>query len=98
MDADTKKKTLTRLKKIEGQTAALRRMVEDDAYCVDTLLQLSAAQGALGRVGEIVLASHIETCVAQACEHGSAAERREKIDELMTVFRRYGGRFQGGGK
>ncbi len=95
MDAETKKKVLARLKKIEGQAAALSRMVDEDAYCVDTLLQISAARGALGRVGEIVLGQHIETCVTNALKHGDEADRHQKIAELMDVFSRYGERFGG---
>lgn len=89
MDEDTKKKVGHRLKKIEGQVAALSRMVAEDDYCVDVLTQISAAQGALARVGQILLASHIETCVRAAFEHGDASARQLKVDELMDVFQRF---------
>jgi len=90
MDAKTKSKVRARLKRIEGQVAGIRRMVENDKYCVDILLQISAAQGALGQVGKIVLGRHIETCVSNALRSGDTSERRAKIDELMDVFTRYG--------
>jgi CsoR family transcriptional regulator, copper-sensing transcriptional repressor len=90
MSTDQKKRVITRLKRIEGQIAGLRRMIESDTYCVDVLTQVSAAQGALGRVGEIVLGAHIETCVTGAFEHGGDEERRSAIEELMDVFARYG--------
>ena len=90
MSAEQKKRVITRLKRIEGQIAGLRRMVESDTYCVDVLTQVSAAQGALGKVGEIVLGKHIETCVTEAFEHGSDDERRAAVEELMGVFSRYG--------
>ncbi len=85
-----RKRLLTRLKKIEGQVAAIRRMVENDKYCVDVLLQISAAQGALGQVGRTVLGTHMNTCVGEAFERGSKAERSSKIDELLDVFSRFG--------
>lgn len=90
MDPRTKSKVEARLKRIEGQVAGIRRMVAEDKYCVDILLQISAAQAALGQAGKIVLGRHIETCVSDAFRSGSAAERRAKIDELVEVFARYG--------
>lgn len=81
-----------RLKRVEGQVAAIRRMLEADAYCVDVLVQISAARGALAKVGEEVLQRHVETCVADAFATGDTEARQEKIDELMDVFARYTGR------
>ncbi len=81
-----------RLKRVEGQVAAVRRILEADAYCVDVLVQISAARGALAKVGEEVLQRHVETCVADAFATGGAEARQEKIDELMDVFARYAGR------
>lgn len=92
MDEATKKKVLARLRRVEGQTAALRRMVEEDTYCVDVLTQISAAQGALGKVGQIILGSHVRTCVSQAFDRGTDQDKVEKVEELMDVFGRYAGR------
>ncbi len=90
-DEKTRKKLLTRLKRLEGQIGAIRRMVEEDRYCVDVLIQISAVQGALGKVGHLLLSQHIETCVRQAFEHGDEEARQTKIAELMDVFGRYAG-------
>lgn len=90
-DAD-KRKLLTRLKRAEGQLAAVRRMVEEDAYCVETLTQISAVRGALARAGDVVLRNHIDTCVASALQSGDTAARSERIDELMVAFARFSGR------
>lgn len=89
MKPDARTAALARLKKISGQVDGLVRMLEQDRYCVDVLLQIAAVQSALGRVGEIVLGSHVETCVAEAFERGDARSRRAKTDELMDVFSRY---------
>jgi len=91
LDSATKRKVLARLKRIEGQVAGIRRMVEGDQYCVDVLLQMSAARGALAKAGQVVLGSHIDTCVSAAMASGDARERERKIDELLEVFARYGG-------
>jgi DNA-binding FrmR family transcriptional regulator len=92
LDAAAKKKLLARLKRAEGQLAAVRRMVEEEAACVDTLTQIAAVRGALARAGDVVLRNHIDTCVAGAIQSGNPAERTERIDELMGAFARYSGR------
>jgi CsoR family transcriptional regulator, copper-sensing transcriptional repressor len=90
MDDATKKKVLTRLRKIAGQVGGIARMVEEDRYCVDVLLQVASAQAALGEAGKLVLRSHVDTCVSAAMASAKPAERKQKIDELMQVFSRYG--------
>ena len=90
IDENTKKKIGTRLKRLEGQVAGLRRMMEEDKDCVDVLLQISAAQGALGKVGQILLGHHMSHCVSEAFENGDADKREQYIEELLDVFERYG--------
>lgn len=90
MDDATKKKVLTRLRKIAGQVGGMARMVEEERYCVDVLLQVASAQAALGEAGRLVLRSHIETCVSDAINSGKPAERKQKINELMQVVSRHG--------
>jgi CsoR family transcriptional regulator, copper-sensing transcriptional repressor len=90
MDPDTKAQVRTRLRRIAGQVEAIERMVDEDRYCVDIMNQVAAVQAALGKVGAMVLRPHVETCVTQAMRGGDARARRQKIDELMTLFGRYG--------
>ena len=89
MDADTKQRVSTRLRRIAGQVAGIERMVAEDRYCVDVLLQVAAVRAALDKVGKVVLESHVETCVADALTSGRPRERKQKIAELMEVFSRY---------
>ncbi|TWT74045.1 metal-sensitive transcriptional regulator [Allorhodopirellula solitaria] len=86
---EEKKKLKNRLRRVTGQVDAVSRMIEEDEYCVDILMQLSAARGALDKVGQIVLEQHLKTCVAEAIEGGDATDRDEKIEELIKVFRKY---------
>jgi DNA-binding FrmR family transcriptional regulator len=79
-----------RLKRIAGQVAGIQRMIEEDRYCVDVLLQVAAVRAALDQAGKLVLANHVETCVADAFASGSARERKRKMDELLEVFARFG--------
>jgi len=87
---EAREKVLTRLRKVAGQVTGIQRMVEEDRYCVDVLHQIAAVEGALDRIGHLVLASHVETCVVSAVESGKPSERKQKLDELMEVFRRFG--------
>ncbi len=91
MTDETKKKLLARLRRAEGQLSAVRRMIEDDAYCVDVMTQIAAVQGALSRSGSILLGSHIEHCVTDTFERGDPLERQARIEELLDLFARYGG-------
>jgi len=90
LNAETKAKARGRLRRIEGQVQGLQRMVENDAYCVDILLQISAVQGALEQVQKLLLGRHIESCVADALRSGSKTDRQQKIEELLDVFARFG--------
>ena len=91
MDAETKHQALARLRRIEGQIQGVRRMVEEEKYCVDIMLQISAIQGALGQVSKLLMARHIESCVLDSVKAGTERERARKIEELIDVCSRYGG-------
>lgn len=92
IDRETKAKAQGRLRRIEGQVQGLQRMLAADAYCVDILLQISAVQGALEQVHKLLLGRHVESCVADALRSGSRSERQRKVDELLDVFARFGGK------
>jgi DNA-binding FrmR family transcriptional regulator len=61
-------------------------MVEEDAYCMDVIKQLSAVQGAIGRVNSLLLADHLETCVTTAIRGDAPAERERVIGELLALY------------
>lgn len=92
LNAETKAKALARLRRVEGQVQGIQRMVVEEKYCVDILLQLAAVRGALGQVEKLLLGRHIESCVADAMRSGRVREREKKIDELVEVFARFGAR------
>jgi len=91
MDAETKQQEFCRLRRIVGQIQGVQRMVEEEKYCVDILLQISAVQGALEQVSKILMTRHIQTCVQDSLRAGSERERSKKIDELVRVFTRHSG-------
>lgn len=79
---DDKKALLTRLKKIEGQIRGIERMVEEDGYCPDILIQVSAATSALNSFNKVLLGCHIRGCVAQDIRDG----KDETIEELCNIL------------
>jgi DNA-binding FrmR family transcriptional regulator len=90
MKPEAKREARTRLRRVAGQVAGIERMLEDDRYCVDVLMQIAAVRAALDRVGKVVLRSHVETCVAEAFASGRPREREKKLEELLEVFARFG--------
>ena len=78
------KDLLNRLSRIEGQVRGIRRMVENDAYCPDILVQVSAVNAALNSFNKVLLSEHIRTCVSEDIREG----KDETIDELVTVLRK----------
>ena len=79
---EEKKKLLNRLSRIEGQIRGLRKMLEENAYCIDIINQASAASSALDSFNKEMLASHIRSCVADDIREG----KDEKLDELVSTL------------
>ena len=78
------KSLINRLSRIEGQIRGIRGMLEKNAYCIDILGQVSAANAALNAFGKELLAEHIRTCVAQDIREG----RDETIEELVNTLQK----------
>jgi len=78
---------LKRLRRIEGQVRGLQRMVEEDAYCIDVLTQISAATRALQSVALGLLEDHLGHCVAEAIAEGGS-EGQEKVREAAEAVAR----------
>lgn len=74
-----KRDALNRLKTVRGHLDGIIRMVESDAYCVDVMKQVSAAQASLERVNRIMLRNHLETCFSDAVRAGGGAEAIEEL-------------------
>ncbi|MCI5882992.1 MAG: metal-sensing transcriptional repressor [Eubacterium sp.] len=81
---EEKKKLIHRLNRIEGQIRGLRGMLEEDTYCMDILMQSSAASAALTAFNRELLCSHIESCVVDGIRQGD----NEKVDELLSIIQK----------
>lgn len=75
---------LNRLKTVRGHLDGIIRMLDADAYCVDVMKQISAAQAALERTNRVMLHNHLETCFSEAVLDGRAATA---IDELVDALK-----------
>ena len=73
---------ISRLNRIEGQVRGIRRMVEEDRYCVDIMTQVSAIQAALGAFNKELLSQHIKSCVVHDIREGDDAV----VDELVMLL------------
>lgn len=83
---DEKQALMNRLKRVEGQVRGIQKMVDEDRYCVDILIQISAIQAALKNVGFTITERHIKHCVSDAIHSG---EGNETIEELMSVMKQF---------
>ena len=78
------KDLMNRLNRIEGQIRGIKGMVENDAYCPDILIQVSAATAALNSFNKVLLANHIESCVVDDLKE----EKEGTVQELVTVLQK----------
>ena len=83
---DTKKNLLSRLRRIEGQVKGLQRMLEDDKYCVDILIQIAAVRAAINKVGALIVENHMLTCLEKAAEEGRSEEMIEEFTTVLSKF------------
>ncbi|MBQ6331811.1 MAG: metal-sensing transcriptional repressor [Clostridia bacterium] len=83
-DEGEKRDLMNRLKRIEGQVRGLERMLEEDAYCPDILVQASAVNSALNSFSRTLLANHLHSCVTEDIRAG----RDEAVDELIETLKK----------
>jgi CsoR family transcriptional regulator, copper-sensing transcriptional repressor len=78
--------TLRRLRNVEGHLRGIERMVDEDAYCIDVIRQISAAQAALSRLSSRVLNEHLHSCLITAVRGKDAGERERVLKEIGEVY------------
>ena len=86
MKESTRRDSLARVRRLEGQVRGITRLIEQDAYCIDVLTQLQAISAACDAVGLKLLDDHVRTCVTEAVQAG---EGSGKLDELTAAVRRF---------
>ena len=87
MQAD-RKDVLNRIATIEGHLRGIRKMIEDDAYCVDILKQTYAVQRAIAKLEDSLLEGHLSCCVPQGYAEGRQDEVSAELRQLFQLARR----------
>ena len=85
-DPALQKKALTRLKRIEGQVRGVARMIEEQRYCPEIMMQLSAVHESLRAVGHLLLRNHLEHCATDALRSQDPHRATQTYDELTKLF------------
>ncbi len=89
VDPHSKASNQKRLRRIGGQIRGLEKMIEDDRYCADILVQISSVQEALRAVGRALMRNHLRHCAAQAIRKGSPKQAEAMYDELLGLIHRH---------
>src|SRR5882672_2246459 len=83
VDAELKDANQNRLRRIEGQIRGLQKMVEQDRYCADVIVQIASVQEALRGVARNLMKNHLHHCAARAIGSGKKEEKEAMYDELL---------------
>ena len=85
VDEGLKAANLKRLRRIEGQVRGLQRMVEEDRYCADIIVQVASVQEALRGVARNLMKNHLQHCATKAIKSGKPADSAAMYDELLEL-------------
>lgn len=83
---EDKKAVIRRLRRIEGQIKGIQKMVEEDKFCGDILIQVSAARAALNSVGGIILENYMKGCLMNYLQGSTKEEDLDKLIETMIKY------------
>ncbi len=85
--SDRKQELLTRMNYLIGHLQGVKKMIEDDRYCIDVIKQGVAVLEAMKKVNQKILANHLQTCVMSAIKGNKESERRNKLKELLEIYK-----------
>jgi CsoR family transcriptional regulator, copper-sensing transcriptional repressor len=89
VDPEIKQSNLKRLRRIEGQIRGLHKMVEDERYCADIIIQIASVQEALRGVSRSLMQNHLRHCATEAIRNGSVEQTAAQYDELLELIYRH---------
>ncbi len=89
VDPQIRARNLRRLRRIEGQVRGLQRMIEDDRYCADVMMQIASVHEALRSVGRELMRNHLRHCATEAIRSDDDARAEEMYDELVELMYRH---------
>lgn len=82
------KQILNRMNYLSGHLDGIKKMLRDEKYCIDIILQNEAVIAAIRKLNQMILENHLNTCVAQALQSKNKKEQKKKIEELLKIFRK----------
>jgi CsoR family transcriptional regulator, copper-sensing transcriptional repressor len=88
-EADARQNLQRRLRRVEGQVRGVQKMVEEERYCPDVLMQMSAIHESLRAVERILMKDHLQHCATEALRSGDAQEAQRTYNELTELFYRH---------
>ena len=86
VDPEIKSSNLRRLRRIEGQVRGLQRLVDEDRYCADILIQISSVQEALRSVGRALMKNHLRHCASEAIRDSAPGRAEAMYEELLNLM------------
>lgn len=86
VDSELKEANQKRLRRIEGQVRGLQKMVEEDRYCADVIVQIASVQEALRGVARNLMKNHMRHCAAKAIGSGQKDEKEAMYEELLGLM------------
>lgn len=88
-EASSRQDLLLRLRRVEGQVRGVQKMVEDERYCPDVLVQMSAIHESLRAVERILMKDHLQHCATEALRSGDDKQAQRTYNELTELFYRH---------
>lgn len=82
---EDKKKLISRINRLKGQMDGIRKMIEDDRYCGDVLIQLAAISSSVKSLSSVIFENHMHSCVLKSIKEGDDSS----IDEIVELFKKF---------
>ncbi len=82
---DEKRIINNRISRIEGQLKGIKKMIQEDTYCNDILIQLSAIENSIKSLSNHILENHLYSCVTRDLKNGEF----DTLDEIISLFKRF---------
>lgn len=88
-NTESKANILKRLRRIEGQVKGIQKMIEEEKYCADILIQIAAVRAAVNKVGSLVLENHSTACIENAVSCEDKEKALNELAKTMQIFMRF---------
>ena len=79
------KDIFSRINRLTGQLNGVKKMIEENRYCMDILIQLSAIDKAVKGLASLIMEDHLKTCVVEKIQKGNT----QVVDEITDIFKRF---------